>query len=198
MKNPPSAYIQKLKSYLDTGGVSRKVRAALHLMSLPLFLCAGHQPSDHLAVPIPPVQAASAGVDTGAPGAGDFLEDQLHWVRSGDQGVLGITGAEAHVLMASGYGGDSCDVEAQVEAGGLILPVWEDSDERMEVLRQQPAVLSLLQNPVPILAVLVCCHPWVPSRTVPPTLCALVPCGMRVACVLIWAWGPAAQGWGVP
>lgn len=27
MKNPPSAYIQKLKSYLDTGGVSRKVRA---------------------------------------------------------------------------------------------------------------------------------------------------------------------------
>uniref|UniRef100_A0A8C2UA26 Formin like 1 n=1 Tax=Coturnix japonica TaxID=93934 RepID=A0A8C2UA26_COTJA len=30
VKNPPSAYIQKLKSYLDTGGVSRKVRAALH------------------------------------------------------------------------------------------------------------------------------------------------------------------------
>ncbi|KAM6233689.1 formin-like protein 1 isoform 1-T1 [Spheniscus humboldti] len=27
VKNPPSAYIQKLKSYLDTGGVSRKVRA---------------------------------------------------------------------------------------------------------------------------------------------------------------------------
>lgn len=27
MKNPPSAYIQKLKSYLDTGGVSRKVRS---------------------------------------------------------------------------------------------------------------------------------------------------------------------------
>uniref|UniRef100_A0A8B9MWM7 Formin like 1 n=1 Tax=Accipiter nisus TaxID=211598 RepID=A0A8B9MWM7_9AVES len=26
VKNPPSAYIQKLKSYLDTGGVSRKVR----------------------------------------------------------------------------------------------------------------------------------------------------------------------------
>lgn len=29
MKNPPSAYIQKLKSCLDTGGVSRKVRAPL-------------------------------------------------------------------------------------------------------------------------------------------------------------------------
>ncbi|XP_010559743.1 PREDICTED: formin-like protein 1 [Haliaeetus leucocephalus] len=29
VKNPPSAYIQKLKSYLDTGGVSRKVRAPL-------------------------------------------------------------------------------------------------------------------------------------------------------------------------
>lgn len=26
MKNPPSAYIQKLKSYLDTGGVSRKFK----------------------------------------------------------------------------------------------------------------------------------------------------------------------------
>lgn len=25
VKNPPSAYIQKLKSYLETGGVSRKV-----------------------------------------------------------------------------------------------------------------------------------------------------------------------------
>lgn len=25
MKNPPTAYIQKLKSYLETGGVSRKV-----------------------------------------------------------------------------------------------------------------------------------------------------------------------------
>lgn len=86
MKNPPSAYIQKLKSYLDTGGVSRKVRAALHLVSLPLFPCAGHQPSDHSAVPVPSVQAASAGVNTGAPGAGDFLEDQLHWVRSGDHG----------------------------------------------------------------------------------------------------------------
>lgn len=83
MKNPPSAYIQKLKSYLDTGGVSRKVRAALHPVSLPLFPCAGPQPSDHSAVPIPPVQAASAGVNTGAPGAGDFLEDQLHRVRRG-------------------------------------------------------------------------------------------------------------------
>lgn len=27
MKNPPAAYIQKLKSYLETGGVSRKVAA---------------------------------------------------------------------------------------------------------------------------------------------------------------------------
>jgi hypothetical protein len=27
VKNPPAAYIQKLKSYLDTGGVSRKVAA---------------------------------------------------------------------------------------------------------------------------------------------------------------------------
>lgn len=38
MKNPPSAYIQKLKSYLDTGGVSRKVRASLHPMGPPLSL----------------------------------------------------------------------------------------------------------------------------------------------------------------
>ena len=27
VKNPPAAYIQKLKSYLETGGVSRKVAA---------------------------------------------------------------------------------------------------------------------------------------------------------------------------
>lgn len=42
VKNPPTAYIEKLKSYLETGGISRKV-AADWMPNLgvpaPSFLC---------------------------------------------------------------------------------------------------------------------------------------------------------------
>lgn len=80
MKNPPSAYIQKLKSYLDTGGVSRKVRGCTLVPWSPSQ--AGHRDSAN-GCPHPTVQEASAGVHAGAPGAGDFPEDQLHRVRAG-------------------------------------------------------------------------------------------------------------------
>ncbi|KAI1230210.1 Formin-like protein 1, partial [Lamprotornis superbus] len=81
VKNPPSAYIQKLKSYLDTGGVSRKVRG-LCCTPVPWSPSqAGHRDSAN-GCPCPTVQEASAGVDAGAPGAGDFPEDQLHRINA--------------------------------------------------------------------------------------------------------------------
>lgn len=89
MKNPPSAYIQKLKSCLDTGGVSRKVRAPPPPRSPSRVGCGDGANGS----PRPPVQEAGAGVDTGAPGAGDFPEDQLHRVREGVSSAPSVTGA---------------------------------------------------------------------------------------------------------
>lgn len=79
--------------------------------------------------PCPPVQEASAGVDPGAPGAGDFLEDQLHRVRTRMSSVSRSrcccprhcwTGTG--VMVASGCGGDSgmCRlVASSCPSGGL-------------------------------------------------------------------------------
>lgn len=82
MKNPPSAYIQKLKGYLDTGGVSRKVRGPRCSPVSPCPSRGGHRAGAN-GCPCPTVQEASAGIDSGAAGAGDFPEDQLHRVRVG-------------------------------------------------------------------------------------------------------------------
>lgn len=191
MKNPPSAYIQKLKSYLDTGGVSRKVRGP-RCTPVPWSPCqAGHRHGANRC-PRPTVQEASAGVHAGAPGAGDFPEDQLHRVRVG----VASSPSRCHCLR----GGDGCAAGSgwRVIAGcggcGLILPSWGGSDGRLRVLRQ----LAVLWGLNSILAL------WYPlgaRRDPAPTLGVLTPCGVVGAhgpqgqAVLWWQWWQQWQRW---
>lgn len=129
VKNPPSAYIQKLKSYLDTGGVSRKVRGP-RCTPVPWSPCqAGHRHGANRC-PCPTVQEASAGVHAGAPGAGDFPEDQLHRVR------VGVASSPSCCHCLRGGNGRAAGSGWRVTAGcggcGLILPSWRGSDGRQE------------------------------------------------------------------
>lgn len=119
MKNPPSAYIQKLRSYLDTGGVSRKVRGPCCTPVPWSPSRAGHRDGAN-GCPHPTVQEASAGVDAGAPGAGDLPEDQLHRVRAG----VALSPSHCHCLW-EGDGraaGSGWRVTAGCGGCGLILP----------------------------------------------------------------------------
>lgn len=144
MKNPPSAYIQKLKSYLDTGGVSRKVRAPSHPTGPPLSL--GARPGAN-GSPCPPVQATSAGVDAGAPGAGDFLKDQLHRVRRVSRGSLVSSGhCWGRDSCAGGFWLWGCQRGVEAGGGGWWPHPWDGFDGRVEGPGRQPAVPWLLQD----------------------------------------------------
>lgn len=79
--------------------------------------------------PCPTVQEASAGVNAGAPGAGDFLEDQLHRVRM-EVSLLSPAIAAVPSIAGTGTG------ISWLWVCYLIPPLWGDSDGRTGVLKQ--------------------------------------------------------------
>lgn len=87
--------------------------------------------------PCPTVQEASAGVNAGASGAGDFLEDQLHRVR---MEVPLLSPAIAAVPSINGTG---TGIPFWLWMCYLIPPLWGDSDGRTGVLKQLPMLWML-------------------------------------------------------
>lgn len=97
--------------------------------------------------PCPPVQATSAGVDAGAPGAGDFLKDQLHRVRRVSRGSLVSSGhCWGRDSCAGGFWLWGCQRGVEAGGGGWWPHPWDGFDGRVEGPGRQPAVPWVLQD----------------------------------------------------